>query len=106
MVPPKAKVRQFQPDLYNGRWELSTFSVDGLDDASKWGLMDLHSDKPVVAKSELATSDVTVAGLLLAPDWDPERHVNLLGWPDTEDGRKSMAQVLHAKQRFVLRPAA
>jgi len=32
--------------------------------------------------------------LVLDPNWTPERHVNVLGWPDNDTDQKSLAQAL------------
>ena len=99
--PPVAKSSNFNPRLYKGRLELSSYCVDGLDDAGRWTLLDRHSNKPPIpARTELDSVHVYEAGLALDPNWDPERHVNVIGWPDQDDAQKSAAQLLHACQRF------
>lgn len=102
--PPVAKIRVFQPRLEaSGRLELSTFCVDELEDLDRWGILDAHGDKPVVARTELKTQDVVAAGLVADPDWNPERHVNLVDWPHQEEARLAIQQKLHGVQAFVKR---
>src|SRR3546814_19884278 len=49
--PPRAKVRCFRPTTFNGRLELSSFCVDGLDDSKRWVLLDAHSDKQKIGRA-------------------------------------------------------
>lgn len=93
------------PGLYEGRWELSTYCLDGLQGDGVWSLLDLHSDRPVVGRSDLLSAAISEFGLRVDPNWDPERHVNVIGWPAAEEERKSLSQALHAKQSFLLRSA-
>lgn len=103
--PPRAKLRVFAPRLEaSGQFELSTFCVDQLEEPERWVLLDAHSDKPVVGRSELPRSVFVDVGLEPVADWDPERHVNVVGWPAAEEARVSIGQRLHAAQVFVLRP--
>jgi hypothetical protein len=101
---PKAKPRCFLPKMEaNGRWERSSFCMDGLGESAKWNILDRHSDKPVVARSDLLKAVVSDAQLSLDPDWDPERHVNIVGWADDRAAQKSAAQLLSRDQRCELR---
>ena len=77
--------------------------MDGLSEPEKWKTLDRHSDKPVVARSELTESAVSAVGLSLDPDWKPERHVNIVGWNDDLGAQKSAAQHLSVIQRCVIR---
>lgn len=103
--PPRAKAKIFQPTPFQGRWELSTFCVDGIDEVARWELLDLHGDRPTVGRCELRVELILEVGLTIEPDWKPERHVNVVGWPESEDGRLSIAQALRDRQNFFLRPA-
>lgn len=101
--PPKIRTRQFRPRLEGGRWELSTFCMDGLPEQERWLLLEAHVRPQVVARAEVGPVHVESAQLLLDPDWNPERHVNIVGWPDEEDAQLSRAQVLSDHQSCYVR---
>jgi len=102
--PPKAKKKYFRPRDVDGVKELSTFSVDGLSDEARWTLLDAQLTKaPIPARSELRKEAFAAAELQQHPDWEPERHVNIIGWPASEDAIDSAAQVLYAHQSCVRR---
>lgn len=102
---PKAKVRNFKPRLIAGRLELSSFCVDEMDDQEVWVLLDSHLDKPAIGRAQLGVARVAGEGLEPHPDWDPERHVNILGWPAEEERQASLAQMLYGIQTYLRRPA-
>jgi hypothetical protein len=102
--PPRAKIKTFKPSLYEGRLELSTYSMDALQDPARWDLLDSHSNKPPIpARCELGAADVAEAELALELDWEPERHVNLIGWSGEEEKQASAAQALHRAHKLFLR---
>lgn len=101
---PAVRARQFKPRLEDsGRFELSTYCVDQLDEQGRWELLEKHV-KPLVARAELGTHVFRDAGLTVDPDWDPERHINIVDWPEDEEARNSIAQLIHDKQRPFVRP--
>src|SRR3546814_6721190 len=86
---------------FTGRLELSSFCVDGLDDSKRWVLLDEHSDKqPIPARAELSATAIDQAGLRQHPDWDPERHVNIVDWPSEDERQRTCQQMLLAAHRF------
>lgn len=96
--------RYFQPRLIGARLELSTFCIDLLSDDETWGLLDQHCDRPaVVARVDISVNFIRENGLEIEPDWDPERHVNVLRWPLDEDARKSLCQVISAQLPVLVR---
>lgn len=101
---PEAKARVFMPrPEESGRLALSTFCVDGLGDMERWILLDLHV-KPLLARVETSAQSFRDAGLIVDPDNDPERHVNVVGWPAEREACKVLAQESLCKmQRFILR---
>lgn len=99
---PKAKSRNFMPRREaDGTWALSTFCIDGLDDDARWARLQLHNTKPLLGRCELQLQAFREEELLADPDWNPEGHVNILGWPVDEEVRKNISQRLYAVQRFV-----
>jgi hypothetical protein len=100
---PEAKVRVFMPRPHEGVFELSSYALDDLDEPQIWELLDRHLNKGALARVELTPAHVLSADLQVDPNWDPERHVNIVGWPSEEHEQKSRAQVLHACQRCIRR---
>lgn len=103
---PAARVRVFKPSREpSGVWALSTFCVDQLDDQGRWDLLGQYIN-PLVARVELHTNIFRKAGLTVDADWVPERHVNILDWPDDEEARTSTSiaqEALCKAQRLVVR---
>lgn len=103
---PKAKAKNFMPRPHNGVLELSSYALDDLEEPAVWTLFDLHLSKPALARAELTPDHVSVAQLHLDPNWEPERHVNIVGWPADEFDQKNVAQVLHDLQQCIRRDVA
>lgn len=99
---PKLKVRNLKPREYDGRLELSTFCVDEFDDGATWQLLELHAGV-VVGRAQLRSQVFRAERLTVHPDWDPERHVNIVDWPAAEEEVTSIAQVLYAQHEYVPR---
>jgi hypothetical protein len=77
--------------------------MDELDEPQRWDLLRMHV-KPIVGRAEILQQHFVDNGLNPIPDWDPERHVNIVGWPSAEEERTSIAQALYAEQRFFPAP--
>lgn len=78
--------------------------MDALVEKQCWKVLDTHSDKaPIPARAELHVPMITGSGLTCDPDWDPERHVNIIDWPDEEHARASITQVLYAEHVLCMR---
>lgn len=103
---PEAKLRYFLPRLHEGELELSTFALDGLEEEGVWALLDQHvggNGKRALARAEITPVHVREAELQVDPNWEPERHVNIVGWPPEEPEQRSRAQVLYSKQKCIVR---
>lgn len=102
--PPRIRTKHLKPRrAESGRWELSSFCMDGLAECERWLLLAQYVKPDVVARAELLPSDVQDATLTLDVDWNPERHVNIVGWPELEIEQVSMAQVLSDRQVCTVR---
>ena len=83
---------------------LSTYCVDELPEAACWELLEIHVKPAVVARSELLAQVFRNATLTVDPDWDPERHVNIIDWPTADEEITLIAQeILSEAQRLVMR---
>lgn len=98
-VNKSVKPRAFMPpsDL-----KLSVFQIQDLADLQIWQLGDEHVSDSVRARGDFTVSIVTQLGLNADPDDVPERHVNIIGWPEEKHEQKSIAQELAAKATLVL----
>lgn len=75
--------------------------MDELDEAGRWAVLDANTNKPPVkGRAELGRAHFLAEGLTVVPDWDPARHVNIVGWPDDEDQVVQISQQLYACQAF------
>lgn len=82
------------PDL-----NLSVFQTRGLSTAQVWrigGEVAMARGRTLRARANLSVSAVLEAKLRVAPDNMPPRHANIVGWPETEEARLSLAQQLAA----------
>jgi hypothetical protein len=105
--PARATVHNFRPKKHKltGRLEKSSSCLEELDEAMKWETLQRGSIRPVLGRAELAADHVReVEGLCLEADWEPERHVNILGWDDDHGSLATRAQALYVRHRFVLKP--
>ncbi len=106
-APVALKAKHFRPRAEeSGRLALSTYCVDELDDDACWKLLELHVKPAVVARAELPVQVFRDARLTADPDWDPERHVNVIDWPTADEEIASITQeALYLAQKPILRPA-
>jgi hypothetical protein len=81
--------------------------MDGLTEAGRWEVLDRHSNKPPIpARSEFTRVSLSEASteLYFDPDWEPERHVNILGWEKLDDAALvSSTQSLYRSQLCIVR---
>jgi hypothetical protein len=76
-----------------GRIELSTFSIDGLEDNDIWAL--LRRQGNVYGRADLTREVIEQAGLSLDENNVPPRHVDIIGWnPDDFAERMKIASNL------------
>lgn len=104
-APLSLKAKHFRPRPEGcGRMALSTYCVDDLDDAERWQLLELHVKPAVVARAELFVKVIRDAQLTVDSDWDPDRHVNVIGWPESDEAITTLAMdVLFLAQKPFLR---
>jgi hypothetical protein len=103
--PHRLKLKQFEPSFDDriGALALSTFYLGDLATNDQWALLDSSVRPSAVAYAALERALVQSAGLQLDPDWDPERHVNLIGWPADEVERRDAQHVLFRGHRLITR---
>lgn len=93
----RPRVGLFEPELFDGRFETSTFTVDGLVEAEIWPLavpLETTIGRPVVARCDVTTTDVLVTGLAIEVDEAVARHTLIVGWPGTKPERQRLQLTL------------
>lgn len=83
----------------------STFHTTGLDAEAKWRLGDAHlAGRHFYGSGDVTVGDVRAVGLDVDPNYEPERHVGIWGWPNERQEQMSLAQQLAATATLSLRP--
>lgn len=99
----------FAPRRINDRYELSSFSIDNLSDSDAWKLLNTNiscrNGNQIPARIDFDTDFVKKHQLKLDINWTPDRHVNLIDWPDDEAARINKSQILAANSKVILAPA-
>ena len=109
----RVKFRAFEPPP--GEVTLSVSRTDGLTEPEVWRHGDKWVAEPngrtIYARGDFNLKQVREVqqggfGLSVAPDEEPERHANVVGWPTIEqkEVRRSLAQQLAAQAFCVPRP--
>jgi len=98
----RVKAEAYMPS----RGEVSVFRIDGLDQASIWGMgadVARKRDRTLYARGDTKAEDVRKVGLDIRPDEPPPRHANIIGWPENDKPRqKIIALELAAVATLVL----
>ena len=77
------------------RFELSVFRVDGLDREGRIALASgIRSDRDLVAWAEFEGAAAIELGLTIENDELPERHSNIVSWPDNKEDRMDLVEDL------------
>ena len=109
--PPYPKVVVFMPRLIEStrRFELSSFCIEAMCEHDVWNHLGKHCGRglthPIYGRGDFVGSVCVNATpvLPLDPDWNPPRHVNILGWGQ-KCSHLSQAQVIRAASRSHLNP--
>lgn len=109
---PRPKSRALMPRRYEGRLELSTFCIEGMADQDAWMFLDkmlvgddtVEPFPPIPARVDIEVQLIHECELDIDANWQPERHVDVIGWPFEEEAQKSITQVMSAKTLATTRP--
>ncbi|MBI4651268.1 hypothetical protein HY745_08300 [Candidatus Desantisbacteria bacterium] len=83
--------------------KLSIFRIVGLEENEIWEMGKKNiSDKNLHGRAEISPMDINKAGLKIDPDNIPERHANIIGWPDEKSARQMAAIELASKASLKL----
>lgn len=91
------------PDL-----KLSVFRIDGLYVREIWDLGNSVISQIDQKRRFYGIADIKVAifereSLAIDPDNIPERHANIIGWPEDQEKQLSIAQILAAEAILLLK---
>jgi hypothetical protein len=109
--PPYPKVVVFMPRFIerHQRFELSSFCIEAMGEDDAWNHLGEHCTKglvrPLYGRADFVgrVCETATPALSLNPDWDPPRHVNILGWGE-KSSHLSQAQVIVAAAQSHLNP--
>lgn len=94
----RVKPNAFLPEPI--RLATSVFRTDGLPEAEIWRIGQAYVAGPtgrtLYGRAEVVVSQVEATGLRVNPDNVPERHAEIVGWPQRKDERLALAQELAA----------
>ena len=92
----------FLPNPKNG--ETSVFRISGISDKEVWdiGNREVAKDpnRPILGRADISASNAVAKGLEVLPCEPPERHANIIGWPEEKSKQKLFALELAAEARF------
>jgi hypothetical protein len=84
---------------------VSVFGTEGLTPDGVWNLADLWLSevRRIFGRGDFRVHDVELAGLRLLRDDVPDRHANIVDWPEGKDDRIALAQELADAAVLVIR---
>jgi len=104
------KATKLLPRQRAQRWELSTFSIEGLAPGESWPFLTqaIGAMKPLAGKTlfrcDRDRNVIDAPPLKIDDNWEPPRHVDMIGWPEAEDAHLSIAQSLSDIGRIEFSP--
>ncbi len=100
------KYAAFMPNPKNG--ETSVFRTSNLSDKEIWLIGErevaMKRGKPIIGRAEIVTAVVVSHNLKVVPSEPPERHANIIGWPEEKSAQKLIAIKLAERAQFVKKP--
>ena len=101
----RVKPRAFLPEPSG--LTTSVFRTYALSETEIWEIADVYMSGPtgrsVHGRADLLVSHVEATGLRVNPDNVPERHADIVGWPQRKDEQLALAQELAAVALLKLR---
>ncbi|MEW6416654.1 MAG: hypothetical protein AB1480_00830 [Nitrospirota bacterium] len=78
--------------------ETSVFRISHLSDNEIWGIGDREvaqkRSRPLLGRADIAAFHILSNKLKIAPDNNPPRHANIIGWPREKSEQKLIAMEL------------
>ena len=92
----------FMPNPKNG--ETSVFRTSDTTNHEIWAIGEREiipiQKKPILGRADIGTSIVVSKNLKVIPSEPPERHADIIGWPDEKSKQKLIALELAAESEF------
>ncbi len=91
----------FLPDK-NG--ETSVFRTSGISNNEIWDIGErevaVSQEKPMLGRADISVDDVFKKGLEVVPHEPPEKHANIIGWPNIKSKQRLIALELESEAHF------
>jgi len=104
------RTRHLAPSAFHpriGKQGLSVFVTSDLSEAEIWNLGEravaATRAKPLIARADYSEADFVSLSLHVVRDDTPERHADVLGWPEDISAQLEIAQELIARTQVTLR---
>jgi hypothetical protein len=81
----------------------SVFRTSDILEEEIWNIGVRVLDKPILGRADIDVACVIAAELCVVPS-PPERHADIMGWPDERSERKMKAVLLADNARFIKNP--
>lgn len=86
------------------RGETSVFRISGITDQEVWEIGEREvaekRKKPILGRADIGASNVIAKNLKVLPKEPPQRHANIVGWPEEKSEQKLIAIELAAEALF------
>lgn len=107
---PKPKPKVFLPMKEAGQWETSVCRVHVVPEQRIWKIANrVRSPLPALARADLTTNSIAVAGLCTdpAPDHDADypEHAVIVGWPDEKEKQMALSIQLASSADLIFAPS-
>lgn len=101
----RVKYAAFMPNPKNG--ETSVFRTSEISDVETWQIgeheVTMKRGKPILGRADIEASVVMSKDLKIVPSEPPERHANVIDWPNEKSEQKLIAVELAERSRFYKR---
>ncbi len=88
--------------------EISVFRIYSLNENEIWNIGEKEVARPsrrkLRGRANILVENVCAQELKIVPDSKPNRHANIVNWPDDKPKRLSIAQELAKRSSLVLKP--
>lgn len=99
------KYAAFMPNPINNK--TSVFRTSGISNDEIWDIGDrevsIKRGKSILGRADINACNVTERDLKVVPNESPERHANIVGWPEEKSKQKAIAIEIAAEARFYKR---
>lgn len=84
--------------------ETSVFRTSGISDKEIWHIGErevaMSQEKPILGRTDISVGGVFKNGLEVIPHEPPEKHANIIGWPNIKSKQRLIALELESEAQF------